>query len=74
MQPVHARDRDAALAAAHTLIDLLVDDDSKDIRVNVHGSVSYPWTEDMDAAVVALTQASVGVSAWNVPKTEGEPA
>ena len=74
VQPVHAQDRDAALAAAHTFIDMLADDDTKDIRVNVHGSVSYPWSEDMDASAAPLSQASVGVSAWHVPKAETVPA
>lgn len=73
-QPVHAQDRTPALAAAHAFIDLLTDDETKDIRVNVHGSVSYPWSEDMDAASVPLSQASIGVSAWHVPKAASEPA
>ncbi|CAN7648724.1 hypothetical protein [Paraburkholderia terricola] len=74
VQPVHARDRDAALAAANTFIDMLSDDDTKDIRVNVHGSVSYPWSADMDVEAVPLSQASVGVSAWHVPKAGSVPA
>lgn len=74
VQPVHAQDRTPALVAAHAFIDLLADDETKDIRVNVHGSVSFPWAADMDAATVVLTQASVGVSAWHVPKAASEPA
>jgi hypothetical protein len=74
VQPVHKRDRNAALAATHTFIDMLADNDTKDIRVNVHGSVSYPWSADMDAEAAPLSQASVGVSAWHVPKAASEPA
>lgn len=41
-QPVHARDRAAVLANANAVIDLLADDDTKDVRVNFNGYVS--WT------------------------------
>ncbi|MFM0405203.1 hypothetical protein [Paraburkholderia dipogonis] len=75
-QPAHAQDRPAALAAAHALIDLLADDDSKDVRVNVHGSVG--WNHDPDDPYGAnnppLTHASVGASAWHVAKAVSEPA
>lgn len=67
-QPVHVKDRNAALAAAHAFIDLLVDDDTKDIRVSMHGSVCYSWAPDVDAAAVPLNNASVGISAWHIPK------
>ncbi|MFM0432416.1 hypothetical protein PQQ75_25620 [Paraburkholderia aspalathi] len=76
MQPAHSQDRDAALAAAHTFIDMLVDDEAKDIRVNVHGSVG--WNHNPDDPYGAnnppLMHASVGVSAWHVPKAVSEPA
>lgn len=42
-QPVHARDRDAAVAAAHAFIDALAEDLSRDISVSVYGSVSWDW-------------------------------
>jgi hypothetical protein len=74
VQTVHAQDRGAALAAAHAFIDLLADDDTKDVRVSMHGSVSYPWSADMDAEAVSLSQTSVGISAWHVPKAASEPA
>jgi hypothetical protein len=70
VQPAHAQDRAAALAAAHAFIDLLADDDSKDVRVNVHGSVG--WNHNPDDPYGAnnppLTHASVGASAWHVAK------
>lgn len=69
-QPVHAKDRDAALATAVAFIDLLNDDDTKDVRVNVHGSVG--WTYDpgdpSGESNPPLNNASVGVTAWHVPK------
>lgn len=75
IQPAHGQDRDAALAAAHAFIDLLSDDDSKDIRVNVHGSVM--WNHNPDDPYGAnnppLTHASVSASAWHVPKAASEP-
>ena len=76
VQRAHAKDRAAALATAHTFIDLLADDDTKDIRVTVHGSVSWnhnpddPYGENSPP----LTAAGVGVSAWHVPKVVSESA
>ncbi|UIF87971.1 hypothetical protein [Cupriavidus sp. UYPR2.512] len=39
-QPVHARDRAAVLANANAVIDLLDDDDAKDVSVTCGGYVS----------------------------------
>ena len=76
VQPVHNQDRGAALAAAHAFIDLLADDDSKGVRVNVHGSVMWNHNPDdpYGANKPPLTNTSVGVSAWHVPKAASEPA
>lgn len=66
-QPAHAKDRQAALAAASAVIDLLIDDGSMDIRVSMHGSVG--WRMNLaDGDQYPLTQASVGVNAWHIPK------
>lgn len=71
-QATHSRDRDAALAAAEAFIDLLSDDETKDIRVTMHGSVTYDWTaQDPNGLQAPLTQASSGVSACHVPKGVG---
>lgn len=40
-QPVHARDQAAVLANADAVIDLLQDDDSKDVSVSCNGYLSY---------------------------------
>lgn len=40
-QPVHARDRAAVLANANTVIDLLADDETKDVSVSCNGYVSW---------------------------------
>lgn len=40
-QPIHARDRAAVLANANTVIDLLADDDTKDVSVSCNGYVSW---------------------------------
>lgn len=58
-QPIHARDQAQAQAAADAFIDLLADDDAKDVMCVVYGSVS--WTGNGDSAV--LTSASVAPSA-----------
>jgi hypothetical protein len=45
-QPVHVRDRAAVLANVGSVIDLLADDDTKDIMVSVNGYVSWGATVD----------------------------
>lgn len=62
-QPIHARDRAAMLANASTVIDLLADDDTKDVSVSCSGSVS--WTGTGDAAVDPLSAASVSSNAYH---------
>lgn len=76
VQRAHAKDRPAALATAHTFIDLLADDDTKDIRVTVHGSVSWPHdpNDPYGENNPPFSAASVGVTAWYVPKATSEPA
>ena len=58
-QPPHAKDRDAAVAAAGAFIDLLADPtDAQQVMVSVHGSLG--WNHD---APDSFTGAGVGVSA-----------
>jgi hypothetical protein len=66
-QPIHARDRDAALANANAAIDLIVDDPSCDVVVGLSGYVG--WRELLDAECSnPLTSASVSASASLVSK------
>lgn len=67
-QPIHARDRAAALAAAGAMIDLLVDDPTLVISVSVNGYVSwranadkvdYGKDSDLQGASVSVTAALV---------------
>jgi hypothetical protein len=67
-QPVHVQDREIALEALDLYLGALVDDDTRDIMVNMHGAVSYSWMPDVDAEKVPLTHASVGVSAHFVSR------
>lgn len=60
-QAVHARDRAAVLANAGAVIDLLADNDSKDIVVSCNGYVS--WMSGASAEDAALTSAAVSASA-----------
>ncbi|QOG20481.1 hypothetical protein [Bradyrhizobium sp. SEMIA] len=58
-QPSHAADRDAAIAGAGGMVDVLKDPaDGEEIHVSIHGSLS--WQHE---AADAFTGASVGVSA-----------
>lgn len=60
-QPVHAHDAQHAQVAAHTFIDLLADDATKDIVVSVNGSLGWQGLE-----MNIFTSANVSVSAYYV--------
>lgn len=64
-QPAHEFDKAQALAAGNAFIDLLPDDESKDVSFSIHGSLSGRWE---GAKLVEITGASVGVSASLIPK------
>jgi hypothetical protein len=63
-QPVHARDRAAVLANANAVIDLLGDDETKDIHISCNGYVS--WAVAGEQSEVPLTVASITASAGYV--------
>lgn len=56
-QPAHQADRDQAIAATEAFVNVLTDDDTKDIALNVTGSVSW---RDADGKQIT----SAGVSVW----------
>lgn len=61
-QPIHARDREAAVANANAVIDLLAEDGAMHISVSVNGYVS--WREALnDDASNELFGASVSANA-----------
>lgn len=63
-QPVHARDRAVVLANANAIVDLLADDDSKDVLVSCNGYVSWPSGAVEDAQLnSAAVSASAGYAA-----------
>jgi hypothetical protein len=67
VQPIHARDKAAALVNANTVIDLLMDDDTRDISVSVNGYVS--WLDNLrEDDTNPLQGASVSASAAYVAK------
>lgn len=51
-QPIHQRDRAAVLANAGAAIDLLADDDSKDIAVSCNGYLSWRENEAITSATI----------------------
>ncbi|MGL3208670.1 hypothetical protein [Bradyrhizobium sp. BR 1433] len=64
-QPIHARDRELAIANANAAIDMLTDDDTMHVMVSLGGSVG--WREPLtDACDNQLTAASISASAWLV--------
>lgn len=64
-QPSHASDVKQAQAAADAFIDLLGEDDSKEVLVNMSGSLSWEW---IDGTVTKITGANINVSAWLAQK------
>jgi hypothetical protein len=58
-QPTHKADRAQAQAVAEAFIDVLEDDETKSVQVNVHGSVAWIGVTDDPS----FTSASVGVTA-----------
>lgn len=64
-QKCHERDRQQALAAADAFIDLVADDGTQDIVVNMAGYLSGSW-ENSD--VIWISTASISVSASLTPR------
>lgn len=64
-QPIHARDRAAVLANANTVIDLLADDDSKDVAVSCNGYLSWNGSGEFTPETAPVGTASVSCSASN---------
>lgn len=60
-QPVHAHDRSAVLANANAAIDLLVNDDNKDIQVSCNGYVTGNW--NAGSTSVSFSGVSIASSA-----------
>lgn len=60
-QPVHAKDVDQAKATANAFVDMLQDDESRDVMVHMNGSVG--WTGDLGTESCLISSAGVGVSA-----------
>lgn len=69
-QACHQRDQAQALAAADAFIDLVEDDDTKDIVVNMNGSLTGQWS---GSDVTRIEGAAVSVSAHLAPR-EGAAA
>lgn len=59
-QKCHERDRAQALAAADAFVDLVADDDSKDVYVNMAGSLQGTW-EGSD--VTRISSANLSITA-----------
>lgn len=68
-QPVHAADKDQALAAATAFINLLPDDGEKDVSVSVGGSLGW---NDLPAEQ-NITSAQVSTYASLVKREEQAP-
>lgn len=65
-QPIHARDKAAILANANTVIDLLADDDARDVRVNINGYLTW---NGADPETAGVSYASVNCYAQHIDRT-----
>ena len=63
-QPIHARDREAALAAVSAFVNVLPVDETRDVSVYVSGSVSWTGLSPNES----IMSAGVNVSASLVAK------
>lgn len=59
-QPIHVNDRDQALAAACAFVDLLPEDNSRDISVAVNGAVG--WEGSGTSAIVMSAGISIAAA------------
>lgn len=58
-QPMHARDRAAVLANANAVIDLLADDDTRDVAVSGSGYLGWGGTGEVsDASPISAASVS----------------
>jgi hypothetical protein len=63
-QPIHQRDRDAIEANAHAVIDLLADDDTKDVAVSCNGYLSWNGAGgSFDPATAPVCNAAISCTA-----------
>lgn len=65
-QPSHRVDHVQALAAASAFIDVLANDDARDVSVSVNGSVG--WSGQLSDEDPTFSSASVSVSAYLVAR------
>lgn len=61
-QPIHARDKAAALANANAAIDLLADDEGMDVYVSCSGYLSWSGSGDLSEVTVQSTSISASAS------------
>lgn len=69
-QPIHARDRAAILANAGAAIDLLADDDTKDIAVSCNGSVIWNGVGEWTPETAPLNQVSINCTVSHSTRAE----
>lgn len=62
-QPIHARDRAAVLANANAVIDLLADDDTKDVSVSCNGYLSWSGEGAFTPETAAVGSCAITASA-----------
>jgi len=66
-QPYHSRDRAAVEATAKAYVDLLDDDESKDVVISVSGSIAGDWRDNVP---VTSTGVSLSITASLATKVE----
>lgn len=62
-QPIHTKDHDQAVAAAEAMINVLADDDTKEVRVQISGSLS--WQGDTGKERISSANVSASAGLWD---------
>jgi hypothetical protein len=70
-QPIHSKDLDHAIRAARSMVDVLDDDDTKDVRVSVSGSLAWNGKEGYEKITSANVSVSAGLWDKNPPVAKG---
>lgn len=63
----HVQDVKQAQAAADAFIDLLMDDPTKEVRVTMHGSLSWIYKEGVPTEESLITGSNINVNAHLAP-------
>lgn len=71
-QPIHEKDKKAALATAEAMVNQLADDPDQDVRVNLNGYLSWQGTDDNVTIISSSVNASAHLAAREIQAKPAE--